>query len=314
MPYQQDEWRILLRQKIDEGGDRDSKITLANKIGITERALNRYLAGSSKPDSKKILEGMELAIPEIAPALRVAFPQYYDKVRDSVLRMIAPFYQQVHKASRDLSEHLVMRTVTNMIIGLLVEQLDPSEVGFLAFLAQLRADDGKTKASHLVAHSWSAHGVGTWAQTPTVRSRVIGQESLCALVFKTGFPAFYPRDLNDLPHSDDILYAYRIRSAAAYPILRHGKYAGAIYLASTQSDYFTLYRREIIWNFACMIELAFLDSDYFAKDQIDLDVILTDRTDVEQVYLERLAREFPGETLDQLKERAIARIRRHHSV
>jgi hypothetical protein len=297
---------------------------LLEEVGPTtrtanQRTLNRWIKGPDKPDSRRKVLMLEKHIPEMSAALRKAFPQYYEVAQDVILRSVAPLYARVHRARARTEKSFMLRTITRLVLSNMVEQLDPEQHGLIAILGQLQkaehsnqVQEGEVpedavpadtkKAERLILHAWSAYGTGVWFEYPIQHSFTAAPTSLCALAAKTGEEAFFPRDKDQLYCSPLVANVGNMDSAAAYPILRSGKIAGIIFLASVHLKFFDSKRKAIIEHYAMMQHEAFEDDDFYAMSDIALKI---DERDAYKQFLAYLALEYPNETQEQLEARAV---------
>ncbi|HTI15327.1 MAG TPA: GAF domain-containing protein [Dictyobacter sp.] len=319
-----DEWRLLLKYWKDSASQEQID-ALLEEVGPTtrsanQRTLNRWIKGPDKPDSRRKVLMLEKHIPEMSAALRKAFPHYYEVAQDVILRSVAPFYARVHRARARTEKSFMLRTITRLVLSNMVDQLDPEQHGFIAILGQLqkaeRPDEGQEdvvpenagKAERLILHAWSAYGTGVWFEYPIQHSFTAAPTSLCALAAKTGEEAFYPRDRDQLYCSPLVVHVGRMESAAAYPVLRSGRIAGIIFLASVQPKFFDSKRKAIIEHYAMMQHEAFEDNDFYAMSDIELKI---DERDAYKQFLVYLALEYPDETQEQLEARAVMMFREY---
>lgn len=284
-----------------------AKLLLALDVG--EQTLYRWARGRNKPDSKSKINTLMRYIPEMSEELRKSFPQYFTSPHEINLRLVAPYGQRVFEAYESVEEGMIFRAITHIVMDGLVTLLDPNGViGVLAFLTQLHALPGETKATYLTIHAWSAHGSGIWADEKVRRSFHVGGGSLSALAVTQREEVFYHRDQQTLPSIPNVCNADAIESAAAYPILKSGHVAGVVFVSSVQKDFFIsgerdlTDRRDLIKRFVRMMPLAFREDQFYTK--VDFGSALT----AEQRYLYELAQDYPDDTPEQLKTRAVARL------
>lgn len=257
---------------------------LLQDLGVANQTLYRWMQFENEPDSKYKLTILEKHIPEISQALRRHFSAIFATSQDLILPTVAPVYARVHEALAGTDAGLILDAVTGIVLYALVNHLDIEQLGIVAFMGQLHstprpklddadADDDSDyneQADYLLLNAWSAYGTGPWAEYPAKKSFIVGNNSIAALSVATGRAAFYPRDRSNLAPAMEVLFPEAVLSAASYPILRSGCVAGVVFVASTQLDYFTSYRRDIIVHYARMISLAFHDIDFYPRSQIKL--------------------------------------------
>lgn len=307
------DWVDIAKHRIqDDGGDADARRMFSDAIGVSDRTMRRYLAGDGKPN-KEIAEAMELYEPALASALRDAFPDFYMTMEQEVKTLTAPFYARIHEVLEYVNQSDAFVPATKLIMDLLVNQLDPSTLpsskdeGIIALMGQLGASLGEKKASFMTVHAWSSCGTGVWFENTVRQSYVVGDASLSGIALKQGEPSLYPRDLPSLFRVPEMPHIEKTKSALAYPIRLKTRLAGVIYIASTQTNYFTRYRREIVMHYARMLSLVFDKDDFYAKDEINFGFI---SDDIEMRYLTSIAFEYPDATIDELKKHAIERIQK----
>jgi hypothetical protein len=294
------EWRELLRLWMDRASQ-DMLEKMLEDVDTTKRNVYRWIKGPTGPDSRRKVMMLERHIPEMGPALKKAFPRYYEVAQDATLRAVAPVFAQVLRAQQTTERSMILQTITSIVLYALVNHLDIEKVGLMAFLGQLRSSRNDGQADQVLIHAWSGHGTNQWFELQAHKSYVASSTSLCAQAVTSGFPVFSSRDRDRVACSAETQYVDQIKSAASYPVLRFGRIAGVIYLASAQEDFFDSTKKETLEHYARMISEAFFDEDFYAKEHITIQASIENAY---QQFMQRVKRKNPGMSYEQLKEHA----------
>jgi len=280
-------WRALLGQSIENLQERQR---IANEMGVIPMTLTRWVNGESTPRWQS-LQRLLSVLPEHRERLLMlmgkefeSFPamvQEEAKQRESTV-IPSEFYARVLHTLAMTPEGLLFTLLSDLILQEALEQLDPQRLGVAIIVARCMPPSYGQKVRSL--REGVGRGTPPWARDLEQHAIFLGAESLAGYVIGSGH-----LEVNqDLKDEHNWSPGYRgpwEASAAALPIMRMGKIAGSLLVASTQSNYFPPARCELIEHYAELIALAFLPEDFYEPQQIQLGVVPT--YEAQQPYLSR---------------------------
>lgn len=310
------QWRLILREYIAKNPD--EKRAIARKLEVSLRSIERWTADESTtaPDRSKVFKLSQM-VPgkeqEMRLSLQRDYPEAFERPSGSEILSNIPSVFLLRNigtlatTARKLARPTIMSSTMRQMAG----HLDPDEEGILVLFAQcVKPVESDGKVGSLTIHT-TGYGTERWRYQQVERSYMIGADTLSATAVNRGDIVLYPQDEPHIDYSKAslIIHGENIRSAAAYPVLREGDIAGALFVASAQVDFFTETRRELIKQYADSFALALRDNEFYPSSQIELQpmptVVHQSVIFVEsQQFLEGLAQQFPNDSVEQLEERA----------
>lgn len=274
-------WRQYLEKLLEHPAE---KRRIAEALGVSERTLDRWVAGTSRPRSLAPLRQLLQVLPThraaLADLLQQEFPletvlvEEEEFLLDDVFKHVPSlFYTRILETYATSVEPMRSWSICNMVLQQLTKHLDSEHVGVSALLVQcLPPTQGQKVQSLFVQYSW---GTAPAQALPGETGRYYGAESLTGKVVATGLPAVVS-DGDDPGHPFCLQPDQGIRSAAAYPIQRTGRLAGCVLVLGTQSHFFTPTRLKLIQHYSYLLTLAFREHDFFAPQEIALRVMPSD--------------------------------------
>jgi transcriptional regulator with XRE-family HTH domain len=269
------DWRVLLDSLIQNRAERER---IAAQIGVNAVTLSRWASGETSPRSQN-LRHLSQAIPdqhraEFCSLLEEDLPSLsLDGLPQKDLRPEIPFqFFNTVLATRAVSSPLhVFWVIIHQILQHALLQLDPYRRGLKITIVQCMppGSDGK------ICSLREGIGLGTppWPESCEEHTLFLGAESLAGYTTATAHFHQVP-DMRDSPTFLPYYRAEHEISAAACPIMWHGRIAGCVLFSSTQVGAF--HSRELNVLLECytnLIALAFAERDFYAIDLIRLQVM-----------------------------------------
>jgi hypothetical protein len=299
------QWRIILSHEWDNA-TQERREEICNGLNLSAGTVRRWIRGEGNPKSRQTLVKLEELIPEMSQALRKEFSSFFIDSHDTLIRSVAPVYDRVLQVFNDTEQSRVLSTITEIVLDAMVKHVDIEQLGLVAILGQLKHDP-KQNVEYLQFYAWSGHGTGAWFEDQAIKDYQVDALSVSGQSVKRGLPIYYSRD-RELGRGASLACVEQINSAAAFPILRHGRIAGSVFVAAAVPNFFTRLKRDTISLYMQMMSLAFNDTDFIAREQIRLsndtqesirlaynhllDQFEREHPDMSRKHLQRLAREY----------------------
>ena len=180
------------------------------------------------------------------------------------------FFEKVMEALIDSSTITALPTVLSIVMNGLLRHLDSNQQGLAIFVIKCVAPPARQKVQALtVIKSYQSR---FWRTAPlTFDPTFLGRESLIGTAMSSGQPTI----INNIA-TPSLLSIYPCPvpsgSLAAYPVQKQGKLAACLLLISEYPGFFTEIRCLLLEKYIKTAALAFLDQEYFALEDIDLQV------------------------------------------
>jgi hypothetical protein len=305
------QWRLILRHEWDTA-TQERREEICDTLNLSSQTVRRWIRGEGKPKSRQTLMKLEELIPEISQALRQEFSSFFIDSHDMLTRTLAPVYDRVFQAVTDTEQSLIQRTITGIVFDAMVNHVDMERQGTVAILGQLLpipklSEEALLGVTHrLRFYAWSGRGTGDWFEDQAMQSYEVDAMSLAGQAVMNGAPIYYHRDRDILGQNAPLMYIEQIKSAVAFPVIRNGKIAGAVFIAAAVPNFFTRLKRDTITLYMRMMSQAFNESDFFAKGQILLPNSAQERIRVmHTMLLDQLSVEHPGLSRKQLLQQLV---------
>lgn len=270
-------WRHVLAGLSDADKQR-----MQQELGITAKTWGRWIHGKTELPHLRHLQALVQALPPRERDLFVRLVQLDPNfslrdhsligTEETLLRTIpGDQYARVLDAVA-LHRGLVrFMTVCDLVLQQAGEQLDPERTGITLMLllcSPPSSPGAKVRSlSERLRRRSTPNAPGALSQ----QRAFFGAESLAGYVVATNCPVVVPdvaQHQGLLPLQEDDLA--NAASVAAYPIVRGQHVAGCLLVASTQADFFTQARRDLLHDYANLLMLAFADREFYAPEQIAL--------------------------------------------
>lgn len=266
-----DKWRKLLAELIENSAE---KKKVAEEVGIGPRTLERWAEGVSKPLNMqhiyKLGQVASRSVPELEDALRTAFPSAFkgqSQFENTGKDVSLEFYYRMMDAHTNVQPGLRRYTFNTLTFLQMIRHLDPNNAGFAVVIAQaVPVDAPENRIHHFVLQN-DGGGSSFWdaRQVASNEPHIFSIESAVGREIMTGYPHFLQDiSLDALPeHTQFLLKREELRSVAVHPIKREGAISGGTICASTQRDFFTAVRKDIVKRYVDLLGLAFYDREFY---------------------------------------------------
>src|SRR5579859_4907169 len=265
-------WRELLGRVISDPAERQH---IANELDVNAVTLSRWVNGGSNPRPENIQHLLDV-LPQYHPLLlrliADEFPEFSTEaiVADEAVQEIpSSCYAHVLNAYADIPDSLYFWSVCKLTIRQMLGQLDPHRLGMVIVVVQCTSPAGENKVRSLrgSVRQGTLPLSGSLEQDPIL----VGIESLAGSVVASCRPV----TIQDLKQQNSFKghLIEELESATAYPILRRSRIAGCMVVTSTQRNYFTPVRLELIQHYANLMALAFEPEEFYDLKRIELGVM-----------------------------------------
>ncbi len=264
-------WSIVLQGILKSSAERQR---LSSALGVTTMTLSRWASGESKPQRNHLIHLLQVVLPhqrqELLDALEKQFPEISAWLaEDSTEQIPAEFFAHVLNIRTTTTESLRFWRISEMILKQALAQLDPHNLGMAIKLIQCMppSSDGKIRS----LRERAGKGTSPWTADLEHDVLFLGLESMSG----------YATEVRHIVSDSDLRKSktfpafqdeYEL-SAAAYPIRFEGRIAGCLLASSTQTDYFSQQRLNLLMMFSDLIALAFDKRDFYPPSLVELRVM-----------------------------------------
>lgn len=266
-------WRVLLGKII---ADPQEQQRLANDLSINPATLDRWVNGSNSPrlyNLRRLISALPQQRDELLPLVLQEFPNLnldnFETTDSTDTSSIIPseFYMRVLEACAMTGKSQRFWTVSNLILGQALGQLDPNNLGMAITIAQCMppSPDG------LVRSLREVYGRGTppWQPNLTREALFLGIESLAGYVVTKGRPIAVEDRANRLGFYP-VRWEKWEESSCIAPIWFEERLAGCLVVSSAHPRYFLPFRQALIERYARLMMLAFDAEHFYAQRDIQL--------------------------------------------
>jgi transcriptional regulator with XRE-family HTH domain len=269
------DWRVLLDSLIQSRAERER---IAAQIGVNAVTLSRWASGETSPRPQNLLH-LTQALPEqhrtrFRALVEEDLPSLsLDELHqeNSILEISFQFFNTVLTTRAVSSPQHVFWVIIHQVLQHALLQLDPYRQGMKITIVQCMppGEDGKIHSLR------EGIGLGTppWPESFEEHALFLGAETLAGYTTATG----HFHQVPDMRNNPTFLPYYRAEheiSAAACPIMWHGRVAGCVLFSSTQAGAFRTRELNILLEcYTNLIALAFAERDFYPMDLIHLQVM-----------------------------------------
>jgi hypothetical protein len=263
-------WRELLETILSSPAER---ARIADEIGVRSITLMRWVQSQSVPRPQNLLQLLS-AVPEqyrdrLRRLIELEFPSLsVEKYDDSPSELPYSFVEEVLAARANTVDSLRAWTIIRLVLQHALRQLDPTRLGMaISIVRCMPPKEGKVRSVR------ENLGLGTapWESDLEPKMLFLGAESLAGFVISTGRPAVIQR-LAEQTWLPAVQFDYEV-SAAAHPLQLGSRIAGCLLVSSTQADFFTSSRVNLIKGYAYLTALAFEPTEFYPQESIQLQVL-----------------------------------------
>jgi hypothetical protein len=298
-------WRAYLGEIIREPEERRR---LADALDVSEITLSRWTnreAGAPRPHQNNLYRLIEHVAPHQRDTLIALLQQDFPALQISTTDSLSQLKEvPAHFSFRVLHAYNVIAqpyqrfwTIVHLVLQQAIGQLDPDHHGIVATVVSClppRERDAPIRSVYQTLH------MGTRKEIERTVPLLMGVETLAGYVVSTCQPAcvsaFEQQAMLPVwPLADEA-------SAAAYPLMRAGCIAGALFVTSLVPNFFTPARRELLDQYTQLLSLAFDAPDFFDPQTIRLALFPRPQQEQQRPYLgtlrERIAQQIAQEALN----------------
>lgn len=270
-------WRELLGDIIQDPLQRQR---IARALDVSPITLLRWVNGESTPRWQS-LQRLLGVLPEQRERLLTLiglefehFPAMVQEQTRQLEPMVIPaeFYARVLHTLAVTPPGLLFSVLNDLMLQAALEQLDPQRRGLAIIVARCMPPTQGAKVRSL--REAVGRGIPPWARDLEPQGIFLGAESLAGHALGSGHLEVN-QDLHDAQTRSPGYRGPWEASAVALPIRRLGRMAGSLLVASTQANYFTAERCELIERYAELVALALQPEEFYEEQQIELGVVPT---------------------------------------
>lgn len=268
-------WQEILAQAIDDPRERER---IAQEAHVKPITLLRWMNNESRPrteNMRQLLRAMPLPIrPTFTRAVIDAFPQLLagpESLPASETLAFPPseFYARVLSAHAHTPPILYQQTMYDLLFQQMIEQIDPERQGMMVRLARCVPPlPGRPVRS---LRLMGGRGTPPWEREFDSATMFVGAESLMGVSLLRS--RIYVLQERKTSQRISIHWTGPAQSAAAYPLLRNGRVAGCLMVASACSHAFSPTRLKLIENYAHLMALAIDPDLFFDANRIELHIM-----------------------------------------
>jgi hypothetical protein len=266
-------WRALFGKIIDDPRERQR---LAEELKVKEVTLTRWVHNTASPRPQNIRNLLTALEPparqKLLEAILEEFPDFVSLFEDVFAEepsktIPVEFYDRVLDAYAQLAGYQRYLSITSSVLQQAVGQLTPRTGSIAVTIAQCMRPLAGSKIRSL--HERAGKATHPWKPNLELKAIFLGAESLA------GQAVVRQREQNIPSKAENkgIIPAQWVEgeeSAAAYPIIRGGKIAGALVVSCSLPRYFTDSQLRLIRGYSRLVALAFEPDDFYDIGQIAL--------------------------------------------
>lgn len=264
-------WRELLGVVINDSQERQR---IAEALGVNPVTLMRWSTSKSNPrldNLRPLLEALPRYRQQFADLIAKEFPNFLnDCSGDSPQEIPSAFYARV--LSTHTSSPSIMRasTICILILQQIVVHLDPRQLGLVALLAQCVPPPPGQKVRSL--RITQMRGTSPWESRMEDRTKFFGAESQTGNALQSGRVIV----IQSSEVKERLFPAHQTyveSSTVVFPIMRGNSTTGCLSIGSTQANYFTQERLDLIKLYADLIVIAFEHDEFYDLHTIELGIM-----------------------------------------
>lgn len=290
---------------------------IVEHLSINESTLRRWISGTSSPQNAQIVRNLASIVPKLEAALHQAFPDAFVVVLDApeTDQIPSSYHEEFASALATTADYVSAYALSNLLYEQMVSQLDPGGSGLMILPVYCVPPNNDSAPVTKLRTVSAGYGTGPWKIKQVKQPFFLGKNSLSGVAVERGHPVFCPQDYAQLYHPNLLEDLKQIHSSAALPLLRRGRIAGTLFLASTKREFFTTARKKLVAKYTDKFAMSLRDSQFY--DRIQLETLPEQQEEALQQFsclLANFARDHKGLSAQELEERAIHIIREYYSA
>jgi hypothetical protein len=266
-------WQEYLGQLITSTQER---ARLATALHVRPITLQRWVQGVSRPRDENIRLLLQNIPKDDYPLfLHLLLIDFPDLLREDIpperfLHTVpAEFYARVLSNLALTSPSISRQSMQDLLLQQALQHLDPDQHGCLIILTACVPPKLERKVRSL--HEVARLATSPWNRQVQEKPAFFGLESLAGYAITHAHrctinsrdeTTFYP-----------VQWIDHERSTTAFPILRHGRFAGSLLLSSTREHFFSPARLTVIEEYAHLAACIFEAEETFDLNEIELKIL-----------------------------------------
>lgn len=267
-------WRDMLGEVIENAAERQR---IARALSINPITLIRWAERQARPRlsyRQKLIDAMPAHLRhEFAASMAREFPE--DKQPSSegeentIPEIPAAFYGRIFSAYTSTPRSLRSSSIFTIILQQMLAHLDPEQEGLsISVIRCTRPAQGRPVRS---LQEIVGRGTPPFKLYQELQIQLLGAESLAGAAVMQ-FSKRINQNLRQTIYIPALRTDYE-ESAMACPLTFEGRIAGCLLVASTQVDYFTLRREQLVQDYTNLMVLAFQPEDFYERSRLALEVM-----------------------------------------
>jgi transcriptional regulator with XRE-family HTH domain len=268
-------WRELLENIIQ---DSQEKQRVARELGVSVVTLSRWVHNTTNPRMQSLHHLLDI-LPhyrsQLQPLILAEFPEFAyaavdDSQEDADNFIPSAFYARVFDAYTTTPKLQRFWTISNLILQQALEQLDAHQLGMAIIIAQCMPPWDNHNIYSL--RERAGHGTRPWSMNLEQQAIFLGEESLAGNIVNSS----RPKALQNRTEYQGLVPVHWVEweeSAAGYPLLRASKIAGCLLVSSTQANYFTPQRLQLVQYYAELLAFILDPEEFYDLSMINLRTI-----------------------------------------
>lgn len=298
-------WRELLENILQ---DSQEKQRIAHELGVSSVTLSRWVHNITNPRMQslhRLLDILPQYRSQLQPLILAEFPEFAhttteNSQEESSSFISSTFYARVFDAYTSTPKLQRFWALSNLIVQQALEQLDPHQLGMAIIIVQCMPPWENHNIYSL--RERAGHGTRPWSMNLEQQAIFLGEESLAGDIVNT----CRSRVLQNRSEYRGLVPVHWVEweeSAAGYPLMRASKVAGCLLVSSTQPNYFTPQRIQLVQYYAELLAFILEPEEFYDLSMINLRTIphyteqkkklATFRTRVAQVMAQALREKKP---------------------
>lgn len=261
-------WREWLSRQTET-----EKKKLKAQIGVSDSSLSQWIHSDRRPRPRHLAKLIAYN-PDLRASIEREFPDAFQSPDEGTeLKIQEQVYEDILKTFAFTAEAVCVQMIAEKVFTLMSAQLDPGENGLHLRPAFCVVASTSTDKRITLLHSGDEYSTGVFRQRPNAKVYFdLGKDSLVGTAVMRRQPVLYPQTGVLDTRSFDHIHQ-QIGSAGAFPLWRRGSLAGALFVASVYSSFFTEARTELCARYADLFALSLYDHQFYNPQRIDLQVL-----------------------------------------
>ena len=264
-------WRDLLREVIENIVERQR---IARALGVNTITLTRWAESRARPRllyRQKLVDAMPAQMrQEFAASLAKEFPEDAQPSSESEEELISEipsaFYARIFSAYTSTPGTLRASSIFTIILQQMLAHLDPDQEGL--FISIIRCTRPAPDVPVRSLQEIFGRGTPPFKIYQEMQLMFLGIESLAGVAVMQ-FSKQINQNLREESYRPALQTEFE-ESAMACPLTFEGRIAGCLLVSSTQVNFFTPRRQQLVQDYTNLLVLALQQEDFYEHSRIAL--------------------------------------------